>query len=187
MKRYSLIILDRDGVINEKACSADYIKCWEQFKFIPGARKAISALSKAGYKIAIASNQRGVSKGLMSEQDLKEITKKMISDVEESGGKIDSVYYCTHSKEDKCDCRKPRPGMILKALRDFQVDCRSAVMIGDAYADFEAARDARVDFIFINSNSDETEKNLERFRKEDASPITFSNLEEAVMFLVKED
>ena len=103
-----IIFLDRDGVINVEPGKDLYVMNWKQFKFLPGSIDAIKKLNRAGYKLFIISNQGGVSKGLFSQKDLDDITKKMLSEIEKAGGRIDGIFYCTHKKEDDFNCRKPK-------------------------------------------------------------------------------
>ena len=135
-----VIFLDRDGVLNSDR--ADYVKSLEEFKILPGAAQAVARLSKAGYRIVVVSNQAGVGKGLISEEILSEITNALHRAVREAGGEIEAFYYCRHTPEDNCDCRKPKPGLILKACEDLRVEPRECVFVGDAERDVKAARAA---------------------------------------------
>ena len=103
------VLLDRDGVINRRIIGG-YVTCWEEFIFLPRALEGLRLLTEKNYQVAVVSNQAGVGKGLMTAADLQEITHKFIQDVEAHGGRICSVYYCTHRVEDNCSCRKPKPG-----------------------------------------------------------------------------
>jgi len=130
------VFLDRDGVINCKR--PDYVKCWREFEFLPGAREALQILRRAGYCVIVVTNQRGVAQGAMSERDLHEIHEKMFAELERVGAKIDAIYYCPHDF-DQCTCRKPKTGLFWNAKHDFPgIDFPKSVMIGDALADMEA-------------------------------------------------
>src|SRR3989338_8553572 len=115
-----LIILDRDGVINFE--SADYIKSPEEWIPIPGSVEAIALLSKAKYRIVIATNQAGVNRGLFSLQMLDRIHQKMLTFIENAGGKIEKIYFCPHHPDENCECRKPKTKMFQDIQRDFNVD-----------------------------------------------------------------
>jgi len=133
-----LIILDRDGVINED--SDAYIKNPDEWVPVPGSLDAIARLCKAGYRIAVASNQSGVARGLFDLSTLMAIHTKMHQAVTAAGGRIDGVFFCPHSADAGCDCRKPKAGMINEILRRFDVAASSGVtMVGDSMRDLQAA------------------------------------------------
>ncbi len=138
----STIFIDRDGVINENR--ADYVKSWDEFRFLPESREAISSLTKAGHRIVVCTNQAGVAQGLISTDTMEDIHHRMQAAIEEAGGVIEKVYACTHSKTADCDCRKPRPGMLLRASRELDLDMSNAVFIGDSITDMQAGSAAGV-------------------------------------------
>lgn len=109
-----VVLLDRDGVINQRIV-AGYVTAWEKFVFLPGALEALRLLTAKNYYPIVVSNQAGVGKGLMSAADLEEVTRQFVEEAARHGGLIRSVYYCTHRVEDNCPCRKPKPGLLLKA------------------------------------------------------------------------
>ena len=137
-----IIFIDRDGVINQDPMAAntgkEYITDWPEFHFLPGALEALKRLTKNGYKIVIVSNQAGVGKGIYTKDKLDEITKNMFREIEATGGKIHSVQYCIHTKEDNCDCRKPNTGLFKKAIESLKIDFTKAFFIGDTKRDIEA-------------------------------------------------
>ena len=132
------LFLDRDGVINKKI-DGYYIISWEQFEFLPNVFDALKILEGIFGKIIIATNQRGIGKGLMSEKDLKEIHEKMLDEFKKNEIRIDGIYYCPHDYEkERCNCRKPAPGMALKAKEDFpDIDFFKSVSAGDSLSDIE--------------------------------------------------
>ncbi len=138
----STIFIDRDGVINENR--SDYVKNWDEFRFLAGSREAIAALSKAGHRIVVCTNQAGVAQGLISTDMMEDIHRRMLAAIEEVGGVIEKVYTCTHSKNADCDCRKPRPGMLLRASRELDLDMSDAIFIGDSITDMQAGSAAGV-------------------------------------------
>lgn len=133
-----LILLDRDGVINKDPQKKLYVTKWVDFHFLPGAISAIKRLNKAGFKIAVISNQAGVAKGLFSKTDLNLVTKKMLAKIKARGGGIKKVYYCLHRNEDNCCCRKPKTGLLKKAVSYFNAFPRQIFFIGDSRFDVEA-------------------------------------------------
>lgn len=132
-----LIILDRDGVIN--ADSADYIKSLEEWQSLPGSIEAIAALSKAGYTVAVATNQSGLSRGLFDLDDLEAMHEHLRELVETAGGEIAGIFYCPHHPDDNCTCRKPKPGLFDAIARELDIDVAGSLTVGDSLRDLEAA------------------------------------------------
>ncbi|NQT95865.1 MAG: HAD family hydrolase [Candidatus Omnitrophica bacterium] len=149
MKR--IVFLDRDGVINKNPVYLDYIRKPSQFKFLPGAEKAIRLLTEAGFDIYVVSNQSGVEKGLFTRQDLKAINDKMIKAVEASGGRILKSYYCTHLTVQNCSCKKPKTAFIKKAIGKRRVDRKNSYFIGDTERDIIAGKRAGLRAIAVLS------------------------------------
>ena len=138
-----VVFLDRDGVINRDPgnwTKYDYVTRWEEFFFINGSIGALKRLKEAGYKICLISNQAGISKGYFSREDLDKINRKMLSEIEKGGGKIDELYYCHHQSADDCGCRKPKTGMIEEALKNTHVNLRNTFIVGDSWRDVEAGK-----------------------------------------------
>lgn len=133
------VFLDRDGVVNEEN---GYITKWEQFEFIPGSKEAIALLSRKGYKVFVVTNQSGIARGMLSENDLLDIHKNMVGEIETAGGRIDEIYYCGHHPEDLCGCRKPNIAMLQKAAKEHKIDLSKSYMIGDKARDIEAGKRA---------------------------------------------
>lgn len=132
-----IIILDRDGVINED--SDEYIKSPQEWTPVPGSLEAIARLCEAGYSVYVVTNQSGIGRGLFSTQTLESIHNKMSEAVKAAGGLIAGVYYCPHQPEDRCSCRKPAPGMLDSLAKDLNKDIRGAPFVGDSLKDLEAA------------------------------------------------
>jgi D-glycero-D-manno-heptose 1,7-bisphosphate phosphatase len=131
-----LVILDRDGVINHDSDS--YIKKPEEWRPIAGSIEAIADLSHAGYRVAVATNQSGVGRGLFDMATLNAINDKMMELVFRHGGRIDAVFFCPHTNEDRCDCRKPKPGMFREIATRFHIDLQGVPVVGDSLRDLEA-------------------------------------------------
>lgn len=135
-----VIILDRDGIINED--SPYYIKSEDEFIFLPGSVDAIARLTAAGYRMGVATNQSGVSRGYYDEAKLAVIHEKMMYHVLAAGGRIDEIAYCSHLPDDECMCRKPKPGMLFDLAARFVCTTRDLVFIGDKITDIQAAEAA---------------------------------------------
>ena len=132
-----LIILDRDGVINED--SDQFIKNTTEWKAIPGSLEAIAKLNHAGYRVVVASNQSGIGRGLLDMGALNAINDKMYRVLSQVGGRIDALFYCPHAAEANCDCRKPKPGMFIDIAQRFNVDLAGVPSVGDSLRDLQAA------------------------------------------------
>ena len=133
------VFLDRDGVINRKL-ENDYVKSWDEFQFLPGVIEAIKAINERGYLVIVVTNQRGIAKGLMAEKDLEEIHRIMIEELKKHGAHIDDIFYCPHDTSDNCNCRKPKPGMLIQAQRKWDIDFAQSYIIGDSSSDIEAGQ-----------------------------------------------
>lgn len=134
--------LDRDGVINRKAPEGEYVTCWEEMQFLPGVPEAITLLNRAGFRVIVVSNQRGVAKGLMTAAELEAIHRRMCQALAADGATIDAIYYCPHDTQPACDCRKPAPGMLIAAARTYELNLAASWMVGDSDTDEAAGRNA---------------------------------------------
>lgn len=132
-----LIILDRDGVINED--SDEYIKSPEEWHAIPGSIQAIGRLNHAGYRVVIATNQSGVGRGLYDIDTLGKIHEKMCQQLEEAGATVEAIFYCPHTPEDECDCRKPKPGLFKDIESRLGKPLEGVYAVGDSLRDLQAA------------------------------------------------
>ena len=147
-----IILLDRDGVINQKPETGEYVKNWKEFIFLPKAIEALKILNKKGYSLFIITNQAGIGRGIMSEVDLKEIHKKLISKLKRYGVELSGIYYCPHAVNDGCDCRKPKAGLINKAARENNFLSANAIFIGDDPRDAQAGKNAGCKTIILKKN-----------------------------------
>jgi D-glycero-D-manno-heptose 1,7-bisphosphate phosphatase len=134
--------LDRDGVINRKAPEGQYVTRWEDMEFLPGSFEAVRLLNAAGFLVVVITNQRCVAKGLITPQELESLHARMRLEFQTAGATIDAVYYCPHDYQPPCDCRKPRPGMLLDAAREHNIQLNASWMIGDSDHDVQAGRTA---------------------------------------------
>ncbi|MFH1088338.1 MAG: HAD-IIIA family hydrolase [Patescibacteria group bacterium] len=144
-----VIFLDRDGVINKQMPLHDYVKCWGEFEFLPGAIEALRLLSEAGYQIFIITNQRGISRGLMTEEDLADIHNQMIDKLSDHSISIAGIYYCPHGDNDSCDCRKPKSGLLFRAAHEHYLDLTKIIFIGDNQSDMQAGKYADCNTILL--------------------------------------
>jgi D-glycero-D-manno-heptose 1,7-bisphosphate phosphatase len=133
----AFVILDRDGVINFD--SENYIKSPEEWRPIPGSLEAIARLCRANFQVVLATNQSGIGRGLFNVDTLNRIHQKMITQVQEKGGKIDAIFFCPHIPEDHCLCRKPKPGLLLEASKRLRLPLDGIPFVGDSNTDAEAA------------------------------------------------
>jgi histidinol-phosphate phosphatase family protein len=143
----STIFLDRDGVINENR--ADYVKSWQEFRFLAGSREAIARLTQAGHRIVVCTNQAAIARGQVSRETVEDIHQRMLASIAEYGGMIEKVYYCPHGKDENCICRKPRPGMLLCAQKELNINMHDAIFIGDSITDVQAGLAAGVQTMLV--------------------------------------
>lgn len=146
------IFLDRDGVTNERPPKAEYVCKPEDFKWITGSKEAVKRLNDAGYFIIMISNQAGIARGVMTEEDFNKVQDKMSSDLAEIGAHIDAVYYCPHGWDDECECRKPKPGMLYQAQKDYSINLTECVLIGDDERDIMTAHNANMKGILVTED-----------------------------------
>jgi D-glycero-D-manno-heptose 1,7-bisphosphate phosphatase len=146
-----LVMIDRDGVINED--SGEFIKSVDEWRPIKGSLEAIAALSRAGWRVAVVTNQSGVGRGLYDEATLAAIHRHMHDSVRAAGGELAGVYYCPHLPDDDCECRKPRPGLFRALERELAVSVRGAPYIGDRISDVEAAEGVGAQPILVRTGT----------------------------------
>jgi D-glycero-D-manno-heptose 1,7-bisphosphate phosphatase len=144
------VLLDRDGVLNERPPRAQYVTTWDEWKWIPGSLEALVRLSQAGSRIVIISNQPGIARGMVSESAVQDIHRRMAAQVEDRGGQIESVYYCPHGWDEGCGCRKPAPGLLIQAQRDYALDLSRCVFVGDDERDGMAADAAGCGYVHLH-------------------------------------
>ncbi|HTI48847.1 MAG TPA: D-glycero-beta-D-manno-heptose 1,7-bisphosphate 7-phosphatase [Casimicrobiaceae bacterium] len=132
-----LIVLDRDGVINHD--SDQFIKSPDEWRPIPGSLEAIARLHHAGFRVVVATNQSGVGRGLYDMATLNAIHEKMHKAIAQAGGRLDAVFFCPHTADARCECRKPRAGMLQEIGMRFSVDMADVPCVGDGLRDLQAA------------------------------------------------
>jgi len=143
------VFFDRDGVVN-KRLTDDYVKSWGEFEFLPDIYMTLSQVKEWGYLAIIVSNQRGIARGLMTEKDLQAIHTKMQKELKAKiNVEFDDIYHCPHDNDTDCDCRKPKPGMILQAAEKWDIDLSESWLIGDSESDVLAGNAAGCRTILI--------------------------------------
>jgi D-glycero-D-manno-heptose 1,7-bisphosphate phosphatase len=139
---FPAIFLDRDGVIIDNVDS--YVRSWSDVQFLPGSLQALSKLAHFPYKVVVVTNQSAVGRGIISLAEADAIGARILSVIRAAGGRVDGVYTCPHAPDANCDCRKPRPGLLLRAAGDLDIDLRRSIMVGDALSDLQAGQAAGV-------------------------------------------
>ncbi len=139
-KMFPAVFLDRDGVLIENR--SNYIREWSQVIIYPKTFSSLFRLQGAGYKLVIVTNQSAVGRGLVPIQTAEEINHRLVETIRKNNGRVDRVYMCPHEPGEECDCRKPKPGMILQAARELDLDLNRSWMIGDAWSDLLAGQAA---------------------------------------------
>jgi D-glycero-D-manno-heptose 1,7-bisphosphate phosphatase len=135
------LFLDRDGVINK---DTKYCHKVEEFEFIDGIFDLVKRYQDEGYLPIIVTNQSGIGRGYYTQEDYMKVTEYMVNQFLQRGIKIEAVYHCPHTPEDKCSCRKPRTGMFMAAKKAFRIDMKNSIMIGDKHSDIQAAKSAKI-------------------------------------------
>lgn len=152
MEKRKAAFLDRDGVIN---VDSGYVGRWEDFKFTPNAISLLQGLRKQGYLLIVVTNQSGIARGMFTQHEYEALTARYVAALADEGIDITAVYHCPHHPNGLiaeytriCECRKPKPGMILQAIRDHNIDPALSILIGDSERDLEAGRAAGIGRVF---------------------------------------
>jgi D-glycero-D-manno-heptose 1,7-bisphosphate phosphatase len=152
MSKSPAIFLDRDGTMNE---AVGYVNHSSRFSLFPWTVSAVRTIKEAGYLAVVVTNQSGVGRGYFSESLLDEVHHSLRSTLKEGGAELDGLYACLHGPEDACGCRKPKPGMLLEAAEDLEIDLTRSWMVGDTYRDLEAGWNAGARAALVRTGSDE--------------------------------
>jgi len=182
--RGKAVFLDRDGVICENR--DDYVKSWKEFVWLPRAKEALSRLKSYGYIAIVITNQSAIGRGIVSRETVDKIHQRMEREIAQTGGKIEKVYYCPHKPEDGCSCRKPEPGLLLKAAGDLKLDLRTSYLVGDAITDIEMGHKVGSRTIMVKTGkglSELADKNRWKVR----SDYIVQDLSEAVDLILELD
>jgi len=146
----SAVFLDRDGVINESR--RDYVRSWDEFRFLPGALASLRRLASTPYAIVVVSNQSAINRGLVSRAEVNAINDRMLREIEEAGGRIDGVYICPHRPDEECARKKPKPGLLYQAAYELGIDLSSSYLVGDTLSGVTAALAAACTPILVLSD-----------------------------------
>jgi D-glycero-D-manno-heptose 1,7-bisphosphate phosphatase len=142
MSAVPALLLDRDGVIIENR--SGYIRSWADVAPLPGSIEALARIAPSSLRIVIVTNQSAIGRGLLTLSEAQEINRRLVSQIEAAGGRLDRIFLCPHHPDDDCDCRKPRPGLFLQAAEELGLDLERSVMVGDTLGDLQAAHAAGV-------------------------------------------
>ena len=184
------VFIDRDGTLSEEV---GYINHPSRFRLFSFAAEAIKHLHDNGWLAIVVTNQAGVARGYFSEDMVKTVHTHMLEELENAGAKLDAIYYCAHHPSIgeppyrfDCDCRKPKPGLISQAARDFNIDVAKSWMIGDRYSDVELARNAQVNSMFVLSGYGRGAWEHQKDAWEEQPDLVAENLLEAVKMIVSD-
>jgi D-glycero-D-manno-heptose 1,7-bisphosphate phosphatase len=180
-----VVFIDRDGVINRD--SPEYIKSVGEFIFLPGSLEALCDLSARGYTIIVITNQSVIGRGMVTQEGLQAIFKTMTDAVEGCGGRIHDIFFCPHLPEDRCDCRKPLPGLIFQARDRYGIDLSRAVMIGDSAKDMRCAANAGVGRRILVRTGNGSKALDELLKANDPPDVVADDLYDAARQLIKTD
>jgi len=174
-----LVILDRDGVINHD--SDQYIKSPAEWRPIPGSIEAIARLNQSGFRVAVASNQSGIGRGLFDMATLNAINDKMMEMVFRQGGRIDAVFFCPHTAVENCDCRKPKTGLLEEIASRFHTELKGVPLVGDSLKDLQAAEAVGAQPILVLTGKGKKTKESETLPRK---TLVFADLAEAARHLI---
>jgi histidinol-phosphate phosphatase family protein len=186
-KSGKIIFIDRDGVINRDPggwTEHSYVTRPEDLHFLDGSLKALALFKRSGFSVVVISNQAGVGKGFFTREDLDRVTSKMLASIRKHGGTIENIYYCVHKKEDNCNCRKPKTGMLEDAIKRYGIRPHETYFIGDSLVDVEAGFRLGIETIFVLSGK----TSLEESRQWSVKPgHVFKDLLEAANWIVSKE
>ena len=157
-----VVFLDRDGVINKER--KDYVKSIQEFQILDNVPKAIKMLKKEGFLVIVITNQSAINRGLVSIETLNEIHNYLQKFLKENNTSIDDFYFCPHRPDENCQCRKPNPGMLVKAAQEHDIDMNQSFMIGNSLTDIQAAQKSGCKGILLNQNQTLLELVTERIK-----------------------
>jgi len=152
------VFIDRDGTIN---VNYGYISDPDDFKMYPGVAKGIKLLNEKGFKIIVITNQSGIARGYFSKGVLENIHEKMKKELSNKGANVDAIYYCPHHPDEHCNCRKPNPGLLEKAVKEFDIDTEKSFIIGDRMLDVEVGYKIGCKTVLVPEDKEKVKKEME--------------------------
>jgi len=158
-----VVFLDRDGTVSKD--SKYHIKSWDEFHFLPNAKRGIKVLSDHGYKIIFITNQSVIARQMVTTEELARIHSNMVNEIKAAGGKVEKIYYCPHHPDDGCSCRKPNPGLLERAMSENHINASQSYMVGDRLMDIQAGKTVGTKTILIRN-----ERGLKELRESDIHP-----------------
>jgi D-glycero-D-manno-heptose 1,7-bisphosphate phosphatase len=184
-RRRPAVFLDRDGTLNENPEWGEYTKRSEDLRPLPGVPEALARLGEAGFLLVVCTNQSGVAYGKLTEDDVRSVNARLAGFLAARGVEIDGFFFCPHGRESTCDCRKPRPGLYLRAAEELGIDLARSWGVGDAPRDLEAARAAGWrGVVLVHGDSYPGKREEAEAGRPDAS---VPGLAEAADFILRED
>jgi D-glycero-D-manno-heptose 1,7-bisphosphate phosphatase len=183
-ERARAVFIDRDGVINENR--SDYVKSWDEFKFLDGSFGALARLAPCKLKVVIVSNQSAIGRQHVSREMVEDIHRRMVHQIEQSGGRVDRVLYCPHHPDENCGCRKPKPGLLEQAGREFELDLTRSYVIGDALEDLQAGWNVGCQTLLVRTGRGaESIRHLDR--QNGSRPVVVDDLKGAVEWILERE
>jgi D-glycero-D-manno-heptose 1,7-bisphosphate phosphatase len=176
------VFLDRDGTIGEEL---GYVNHIDRFQIFPFAAEAIRQLNQAEIPVIVVTNQSGIARNIFPESLVHEVHKKMVAELAAGGAWIDAIYFCPHKTEDACECRKPNPGLLLRAAREHDLDLPGSVVVGDRYADLEMGHAAGARGILVMTGYGRGEYDLHRGSWPRQPDTLAENLRDAVRHILQ--
>jgi len=176
------IFLDRDGVINRD--SSEYVKSWEEFEFLPGSLEALKRLTAGGYRIIVITNQSIIGRKWVPLETLEEIFTRMKAEIANNGGRIYDIFFCPHTPDEGCHCRKPEPGLIARAAQTHNIDISATTMVGDSAKDIICAKKAGCQYsVLVKTGNYNAARKI--LQDENLSPdVIAGDLQEAVDWIL---
>jgi D-glycero-D-manno-heptose 1,7-bisphosphate phosphatase len=175
-----VVFLDRDGVIIENR--SDYVKSWQEVHFLPGVFEVLRRLGQSEYSLVLVTNQSVVGQGITALDEVIQINEQVLAEIKARGGRIDASYLCPHRADERCDCRKPEPGMLLKAATELELDLERSYMVGDAVTDIKAASAAGVRGILVLTGRGRDQMAL--LAAEEVDCLVMADLEAAANYIL---
>ena len=175
------LFLDRDGVINRER--ADYVKSWQEFELLPSGLEALAHLGRLEQPIFVVTNQSAIGRGLMTHAILDDIHARLQRLVKANGGHIDSFYVCPHRPDERCECRKPKAGLLFQAAREHHLSLPNCLFVGDSITDYQAARTAGCQSILVETGRQGSQLPL-LLANEQSKPTVVPDLASAVSLIL---